>query len=261
MSKVELTAIEATLGAALKAAPETDLMPVETIIELAELGRKHPDFENAMARIVQSPSSFALYKSVRESLPASGLRKVAEAWMEGLNSLPQWFGQMLEGLQSTPSPAYRAGAAPTISALNLLSPTPVSQSISAGIQNWQLADELAHLNIEIRGSSVDPGCALPPGEEVTVTVTCSTEAWTLDDETYYRFKVLSVDEEERANWARENSDASPRGAAAVLCSLGLFAEAERILEQMPEDPEFRAIATLIRSMCEARKMDAREFYL
>lgn len=254
MEHSDLSPIELVLQQALRSANTDGSLTSEEIVEVAEQGRRHPLFDRRMAEICQSPSALALYTAVRETAPRSGLRNVAGVWMEGLRRLPAWFDMVVSSLQQTPNLAYRAAPAAVSSDLRLISPDPTNQSVFEGEQAWLAAGEPGKVAISVEESRV--------GERrtVTVTLTPTEETWTLSAENTYIFRVLNREETERAAWAIECASESPVAAGIVLRSVGMFAEAERLIPNWPADPELQAFADSIRDACQARRADARRLY-
>jgi hypothetical protein len=256
MEEESLTQIELALRGALMSAPETDHLSADEIVELAELGRRHPRFEEKMAIIARSPVALSLYMSARETAPAQGLRRVAETWMEGLKKLPLWFDAVVSDLQKAPSLAYRSTSAAAHVNLQLASPDPVNQSVFPDAMEWTPAGDPASVLVDV--AEVDSG----DGRRVLdVTITPAGDAWSLDEEAGYRFRVLSEEEADKARWAFDNAEEAPVASGLALCCVGLFAEAEKLLSRWPADEELEAYASIIRRACQARRADARRLYL
>lgn len=256
MERETLTTTEVALRDTLARSPETDPISPEEIIEVANRGRKHPQFDSLLARIAANPSALALYRAARTTRPKSALQKKAEEWYENLLQLPKWFEDVIASVQRTPAPAYRSGSSQATP--RLLSPDPGNQSVLPGVQDWKFEAEESDVAIEQAGKALAAGDPLEPG---TVTVVVDGEdAWSLDGDQVFRFQVLDSAAADRVRWAESNAQAAPVAAALTLFSLGRFADAERLIARWPNDPDLAAWASLIRLSCEARRMDARELF-
>jgi hypothetical protein len=257
MERETLTTTEVALRDTLAHSLETDPIAPEEIIEVAERGRKHPRFEAMLARIAANPSALALYRAARSTRPKSALVKKAEEWYENLLQLPKWFEDVIASVQRTPAPAYRSGIAQAPP--RLIAPDPGNQSVLPGTQDWKFVADEADVSIDQAGKALAPVDPLAPGATVTVTVD-GEDAWSLEGDQVFRFRVLDAAEADRVRWAESNAETAPVAAALTLFSLGRFADAERLIARWPNDPDLAAWASLIRLSCEARRMDARELF-
>lgn len=256
MERETLTTAEIALRDTLTRSPETDPITPEEILEVADRGRKHPRFDALLHRIASNPSALALYRAARKTRPQSALRKLAQVWTENLVQLPKWFEDVVASVQRTPAPAYRSGST---AAPRLLTPDPGNQSLLPGTQDWKFEAEPADVSIEQSGQSLGAVDPVAPGQTVTVVID-GEDAWSLEGEQVFRFRVLDADQAERARWAEHHADLAPVAAALTLFSLGRFADAEQLIARWPNDPDLAAWAELIRLSCEARRMDARELF-
>lgn len=261
MENETLNTIETTLRRALRSLPEHDDLKPEEIIELAELGRRHPKFGELLARVAQSPSALSLYRAAKCTIPQRGIQKAGKSWREGVLELPHWFEGLFASARLVPVPAYRSAPVEAPAACALLKPDPVNQSLLPGVQPWRVEGHSPEIVVSTEDRELEADASLMAGQVVTVTVCPATGSWSLHDQVTYRFKVLSAEDQKKARWAEEYAQEAPVASAMTSFMLGLFGKAESLLTKWPDDPELDVLAELIRKTCQARRADARQFYL
>lgn len=235
MRPEENTTIDSAIRSAIAHTERELSMTPEEIIELAEMGRRDPMFEDKMAAITSSTSAFAIYSTARKTRQSSS--NLAAKLAAGLKAIPDWFASTIQSMAAQPVPTYRAGSE---SAINL-----ANQSISLG---------------EALPEGVKVETGLEPGLVFDAVLEVKTSDWTLSGVSMAKMRVLTSEEEERFLWAQNCSSDAPVAASLAYYSIGRFADADNLLSAWPEDSELDDYKNLIRATCQARRADARRLF-
>lgn len=257
-----MTALETSWAKSAPFKPDDPCLEAHELIEFAEDGKKASVYERACEHVAHCSSCAATLRALKK-VPANSalgsLRQVGRDWVEGAMRLPRWFDSLVAAALRTPVPSYRSTVRPT--AAGLLDPNPANQALWPVPAVWTTEGHGRKVSVSVAGREWPVAEALPAGSSVTVEVRSEGDAWTLDDTGVFRFRVLDADGQSKALWARRHSHDAPVACSVALFMVGLFVEAEPLLDKWPEDSELDGLKDLIRQTCDMRRRDAGQFYV
>lgn len=182
------------------------------------------------------------------------LHQVNGVWYEGATRLPEWAFAAAVQFEHPPAPTRYTPQAepnpprltipnPANHALETLTPefqwTPVPDAVRyravlESIDGSQRVD----LTVEGNRATLPAKVALRAGETYRLTLEAIAENDLPGDgwKSVYEFRALTPQEQTHLRWARANRQLAPRACAMIFYQLGVYDEAMKTLQLLPDSP-------------------------